>query len=50
MTIYSYQHLLQFGIYTVIAALLAVAIVAVGLSVWDLFFRRDDFEEMEYLP
>jgi len=50
MTIYTYQHLLQFGIYTILAALIGVALVAIGLSIWDLFFRRDDLTEMEYLP
>ena len=34
----------------IFAAVGAVAIVAIILSVWDLFFRRDDLTEMEYLP
>lgn len=34
----------------IIGAVGAVAIVAIGLSVYDLFFSRAEFDEMEYLP
>lgn len=34
----------------IFAAVGAVVIVAIGISIWDLFFSRAEFEEMEYLP
>lgn len=33
-----------------IGALFGVAITAIALSLWDLFFKKDDLEEMTWIP
>lgn len=32
-----------------LAALFGAGITALGLSIYDLFFREDDLDEMEYI-